>query len=181
MTSQSAYLDIFWFTQDEEVRYLLVVIDPPYVKKTKVENEFSVMKNWLRHVIFISSINFIWVMLSNFNRVMPLHKIRNCNWGSIVKLKTNHCFNLINNWWFVFSFTILPQLQFLIWCGGITLLKFYNITQKKLILEMIITCPSRFFITENSITTFVFLTYLGSMTNKRYRTSSSWVNLKISR
>ena len=54
-----AVLIFFKFTQDEEVRYLSLVIDPPYVKKTKVENEFSVMKNWLRHVIFISSINFI--------------------------------------------------------------------------------------------------------------------------
>ena len=53
-----AVLIFFKFTQDEEVRDLLVVLDPPCVKKRKVVNAFEVMKNWLVHVIIVLSLNF---------------------------------------------------------------------------------------------------------------------------
>ena len=46
---------------------------------------------------------------------------------------------------FFFSFTLLPQLPFLIWCGVISLLKFDNITQLKLRLETIMAWLSLFF------------------------------------
>ena len=99
----------------------------------------------------------VWKCLSIRVHKME-HSHRYCKWFIsllfLFDLKPNivcckkinyHCFNLINNWWFVFSFTVLPQVQFLIWCNGITLLKFDNITQMKLILEMIMTCPRWFF------------------------------------
>ena len=56
-----------------------------------------------------------------------------------------HWYNLINNRWFVISFTVLPQVHFRIWCGGISLLKFDNITQLKLRLETIMAWLSLFF------------------------------------
>ena len=103
----------------------------------------------------------------------PKPNIFHCN-------KTNyHCFNLINNWLIVFTFPIIPKVQFLICCGGISLLKFDSITAMELRLETIMTWPSRFLITLNKFTIFASFALLIYMTTERSRTASSWVIFKI--
>ena len=134
---------------------------------------------WIHFVLCILSMEQLQRYCKCLSRLLFIFAIKHM----IVSFnKINyHWFNMINNLIFVFSFTILTQVHFIIWCGVISLLKFENTIQLKLRLETIMICLSHFFITSNEFPTFASFIHWWYMNTNRSRTCSSWLNLKNSK